>query len=202
MGPEELRRAIAGTSAYLGAVADRDWQTPLPHLELDVASTVAHVAEVCLWYAIDLSARGADLEPVDHRVEPDSAPADLIRTLTTYGEILLLVVEAAPPEARGFHPYGLADASGFAAMACDELLVHTDDVARALEEPFHPEPGLAAAVLERIFPWAPTGGDPWDSLLWANGRTELLGRGRLQDWRWHCAPLSEWDGERPAGVEA
>jgi hypothetical protein len=39
--------------------------------------------------------------------------------------------------------------------------------------------------------------DPWRLLLWANGRIALGERPRLQRWRWHCAPLSEWDGQPP-----
>ncbi|MBK1786816.1 hypothetical protein [Prauserella cavernicola] len=98
---------------------------------------------------------------------------------------------------RGWHPWGNADASGFAAMACDELLVHTDDVARGLGVPFAPRLELVDATLRRLFPWAPEGQDPWQTLLWANGRAALPGHPRLEKWRWHCAPLSEWDGHTP-----
>jgi Mycothiol maleylpyruvate isomerase N-terminal domain len=57
---------------------------------------------------------------------------------------------------------------------------------------------LARAIVERLFPWAPVGGDPWPALLWANGRIELPGHPRQARWRWHCAPLEEWDGVNPA----
>ena len=49
------------------------------------------------------------------------------------------------------------------------------------------------------FPWAPADADPWAALLWANGRIDLPGQQRQVDWRWHCAPLEEWDGLNPAG---
>ena len=108
-------------------------------------------------------------------------------------------VEAAPPGLRGYHPFGSPDPEGFAAMGCDELLVHGDDAARGLGVPFTPDRRLAAAVLARLFPWHPVGpdDDPWDLLLWANGRTEFPGRPRQSRWRWHCAPLSEWEGTGP-----
>lgn len=82
-------------------------------------------------------------------------------------------------------------------MACDELLVHTADAAEGLGAVFQPDPALAAATLRRLFPWAPTDLAPWPALLWANGRLELPGKPRLTRWRWHCAPLAEWDGVAP-----
>jgi hypothetical protein len=36
------------------------------------------------------------------------------------------------------------------------------------------------------------------ALLWANGRVALPGHPRQARWRWHCAPLEEWDGVNPA----
>lgn len=80
-----------------------------------------------------------------------------------------------PPHARGFHPMGAADPSGFAAMACDEILVHTHDAGTGLEADFRPSAALAARVLTRLFPWHEPGDDPWTTLLWANGRLDLPG---------------------------
>ncbi len=59
--------------------------------------------------------------------------------------------------------------------------------------------GRADAVMARLFPWHALGpgDDPWQVLLWANGRIDLEGRPRQARWRWHCAPLSEWDGAVP-----
>jgi hypothetical protein len=139
------------------------------------------------------------LDTMELRVPTSTAQAELVRTIGAFATVLAGVVDASPPEARGWHPFGLADASGFAAMACDELLVHTDDAARGLEVPFTAPPELARVTLERLFPWAPTDADPWAALLWANGRTDLPGQPRQVDWRWHCAPLEEWDGRNPAG---
>ena len=62
---------------------------------------------------------------------------------------------------------------------------------------FHADELLSSAVLTRLFPWAPTDGDPWSALLWATGRGELPGREPVTSWRWHCAPLAEWDGTQP-----
>jgi hypothetical protein len=78
-------------------------------------------------------------------------------------------------------------------MACDELLVHTDDAARGLGSEFYPDSALAGRVLARLFPWH----DPWQTLLWANGRIDLPGRRNQAAWAWHCAPIAEWDGTPP-----
>ncbi|MFR9804744.1 hypothetical protein ACL02T_21030 [Pseudonocardia sp. RS010] len=56
---------------------------------------------------------------------------------------------------------------------------------------------LTAHVLRRLVPWAPHEGRSWPTLRWANGRTSRGARPRLETWRWHCAPLAEWDGTGP-----
>ena len=151
---------------------------------------MAHAAEAGLWYSIDLTAGGKDLQAVEHRVKPDRPPAELIDTLETYATIAATVIGAAAPDARGFHPMGTADPSGFAGMTCDELLIHTDDAGRGLERRFDPPPELAEAVLRRLFPWVDVGSDPWAQLLWANGRIALR---RATTARWLAMAL------RPAG---
>jgi hypothetical protein len=104
------------------------------------------------------------------------------------------VIRGMPPEACGYHGQP-TDADGFAAMHCDEVLVHGYDIARGLGIAFAPPPDLARCVRDRLFPWTPAG-DPWTTLLWCNGRMALPDHARLTDWLWHPAPLSAWDGTR------
>ena len=77
--------------------------------------------------------------------------------------------------------------------------MHGDDAARGLGAAFTADSRLAAAILARLFPWLGVGPgeDPWEVLLWANGRIDLAGRAHQGRWRWQCAPLSEWDGPAP-----
>jgi hypothetical protein len=190
-------QAASECRAFLGGTLDRGWTLPIPDMDWTVAQAVAHIGEGLLWYATDLAAGPRELSAMDLRVRPETAPADLVAVLGSYATVLARVIDGAAPGARGWHPAGLADASGFAAMACDELLVHTDDAARGLGLAFTPTETLSRATLRRLFPWAPGDADPWQALLWANGRADLPGQERQTGWRWHCAPLAEWDGINP-----
>lgn len=122
----------------------------------------------------------------------------MLTQLRAATEVLARVVDAAGPDERGFHDWGLADASGFAGMGCAEMLLHAGDVAEDQGLDWAPPSALADAVRVRLFPWAPDDTDPWAALLWATGRGELPGQDPVTSWRWHCAPLDEWDGTRPS----
>ena len=115
--------------------------------------------------------------------------------LTVFSYVFAEAIDAAPSEARGFHGAGMADASGFAAMGCDEILVHGNDMMSGLRAAFIPPEDLCERVLRRLFPWAPADVAGWSGLLWANGRIALDAHGRVDDlWYWHSAPLETWDG--------
>jgi uncharacterized protein (TIGR03083 family) len=201
MSGDDVRTTAAACRAFLAGAVGRDWTVPVPGMRWTVAETVAHVAQGLLWYAADLSAGPRELSTMDLRVRPDSPPADLVATIGAHATVLAATLDAAPADARGWERWGLPDADGFAAIACDELLVHTDDAARGLGLAFTAPPAQAEATLRRLFPWAPTGTDPWATLLWANGRADLPDQPRQTDWRWHCAPLAEWDGTNPRTVD-
>jgi uncharacterized protein (TIGR03083 family) len=194
---DDVLAAMAACHGFLVAAVDEDWTVPVPDLDFTVASVVAHAANGPLWYALDLWGGPADDAAFDLKVRPDAANSALIVSLSSAARVCAASVDAAPPDTRGFHPFGAADPAGFAAMACDELLVHTDDAARGLGLRFVPDPGLAGRVLARLFPWHDPDGDPWQTLLWANGRISLPGRPSQTGWIWHCAPLADWDGRVP-----
>jgi uncharacterized protein (TIGR03083 family) len=180
---------------FLQQAAAADWGVPVPGLDFTVTSVVAHAANGPLWYALDLWGGPSDDAAFDLKVRRDAANTALVTSLRSAARVCAASVDAAPGETRGFHPAGAADPSGFAAMACDELLVHTDDAARGLGLPFSPDPGVAERVLRRLFPWHDPGDDPWLTLLWANGRIDRPGHPSQKGWTWHCAPLRDWDGK-------
>jgi hypothetical protein len=74
--------------------------------------------------------------------------------------VLAAVARASKPGVRAFHPAGMADAEGFLAMGCDEILVHTGDIAEGLGIAVAPPADLCQRVVARLFPWAPTDVDP------------------------------------------
>ncbi|MGF1597829.1 MAG: hypothetical protein ACFCVK_13005 [Acidimicrobiales bacterium] len=157
------RRWFVKDLGQAGAEAMRahDWDVPVPDLGLSVAGVVAHAAG-------DVSGTPSTSRPgatTCRRSNSTSGlpplPDGLVATLTAYANVVAAVMETSPPTARGIHPMGSADPSGFAAMACDKLLIHTDDAARGLSLAFSPPPDLARSVLARLFPWVEPITEPW-----------------------------------------
>jgi Mycothiol maleylpyruvate isomerase N-terminal domain len=192
-----VRQASSECTSFLDSLTDRDWTARIPDMDWDVSTAIGHAAAALIWYSMDLRAGVDELMTPEIGVKPDSDPRELVRTIRTASYVLASVIENTGPEVRGFHGWGMADASGFRGMACDELLVHTDDAARGLGTEFSPSPEIARITVERLFPWAHSGEDPWATLKWANGRGSLPDRPKLAKWHWHCAPVSEWDGVDP-----
>ena len=195
MTGDELRRA-AGLAQQLIAQAP-DPRAPVPLMADDVAGVVSHLVTTLVSYAQDLAAGPVRTDAFTLSGRPDADLPERLRQLGGAAEVLARTVDAAAPGDRGWHAWGIADASGFAGMGCAELLVHAGDVAEALALPWAPPADLADAVLARLFPWAETDGEPAAILRWATGRSALPACEPLASWRWHCAPLEEWDGVRP-----
>jgi hypothetical protein len=177
--------------------ADADWELPAGELEWSCRTTLAHVLAALLYYAINLATRSTELR-FSGQADPSLPIPELLDALKGRADVLAVVCAAAPPGARGAHDWGVPDASGFAALACDEMLLHTSDIALGLTASFDPPREVCARVLARLFPWAPEGGDSWEVLRWANGRLALESRRRLTStWVSHPSPLDEWDGQDP-----
>jgi hypothetical protein len=194
---DDILAAAAACCDLLGPAVGADWSAAVPGLDFTVAEVVAHAANGPLWYAVDLWSGTGDDTAFDLVVGRDASNAALLFSLRVAARICAVSVDAAPGSLRGFHPAGAADPSGFAAMACDELLIHTDDAARGLGLRFAPDQGLAGRVLARLFPWHDPDSDPWQTLRGANGRIERPGQPSQQGWQWHCAPLADWGGQAP-----
>jgi hypothetical protein len=193
---DDLRAATAAVQELFAQVPDGGAAVPL--LATDVTGVAHHITSCLTWYAQDLVAGRVEVSAFDLVRRPDVELGEMRTQLGAAAEVLARVVDAADPDERGAHSWGLADASGFAGMGCAELLLHTWDVAEGRGLDWAPPTPLADSVVTRLFPWAPTDADPWAALLWATGRAELPGREPVTSWRWHCAPLSEWDGTQPA----
>jgi hypothetical protein len=198
MTGDDVLAAEAECRSFLVPHVGADWSGAVPGLDHTVASVVAHAANGPLWYALDLWGGPGDDAAFDLKVRAGAANDALMVSLRSAARVCAASVDAAPAGMRGFHPAGAADASGFAALACDEMLIHTDDAARGLGLTFTPDGELAGRVAARLFPWHDPGAeDQWQLLRWANGRIDLPGRPSQKGWKWHCAPLADWDGRQP-----
>ncbi|GIG87692.1 maleylpyruvate isomerase N-terminal domain-containing protein [Plantactinospora endophytica] len=192
---DDLETAVASVVDALRPGTDRDWTVPADGLDWDCWHTGEHLGDCLLSYAMQLAARPADrYVRFLANVDKEATPAQVLEFVEGSGQVLAAMVRTAPTSVRAWHPQGMADPAGFAGMGCVELLLHGDDIARGLGLAFTPPAELCARVLARMFPQvAPelTGVDPWPALCWATGRTELPGRPRLHEWRWHAARPGE-----------
>lgn len=196
VGPQDVRAAAAACRDALAGYVDRDWSVRAGELDWSCRQTLDHIPNALVFYASHLAIAAREKLPRTRDGGERLTVAELLVSVEVTAAVLEHVIRAAPASTRAFHPAGMADPSGFAAMGCDEVLIHTADIAAGFGIDFRPPEELCGRVLARLFPWAPTDVGPWESLLWANGRTALPGLGRQDDnWHLHCAPLSEWDGQ-------
>ncbi|MFH9352866.1 maleylpyruvate isomerase N-terminal domain-containing protein [Kitasatospora sp. NPDC017646] len=202
--PDDLARTLRlAVDTLAGAPADADWSRPAGTLGWSCWETVEHLADDLLAYAAQLgparppreryvpfvATRRSPGAPNNFvRAEPADGVPGLLEVLDACGGLMVAVARVAPPRARAYHPWGLADASGFVAMSLVETLVHLHDVAQGLGLPWDPPAEVCARTLARLFPDVPVGADPWPTLLWATGRTALPGLPQRTDWRWYAGP--------------
>ena len=191
--PDDLIHAADCCVDALALHADADWAVPAGDLDWTCRRTLGHIVDALTFYTDHLATRAVERRPFKRDVGPDATVQQLLSFVRSQASVLARVCEASP-DVRAYHAAGMADATGFVAMGCDEILVHTNDVGTALGSSFTPDPDLSAKVVARLFPWAPDHPDAWERLLWCNGRMALPHHDRLTgDWSWWCRPLDEWD---------
>jgi hypothetical protein len=177
---------------------DRDWTRRIQDLEWTVAQAVAHIGESLLWYATDLAAGPRELSAMDLSVRPETAPPDLVAVLGSY------VRHRPRPGDRRRRARSAWLASG---RSRRHLRVRGHGLRRAAGAYRGRRPRAGPVVhpvggAERGDPPAPVpvGAHrrrPVAGPAVANGRVDLPGQERQTGWRWHCAPLAEWDGVNP-----
>lgn len=195
--PDDLRAASGLVVAALRphARAEERWEAPAGTLQWTCRRTLDHISDVLALYAGYVARRATGVIPALRNGDPAASVSELLETLRTTTAVLARLLEHMAEGERAFHQAGIADRSGWLAMACDEVLVHGADVAAGLGIPFTVPGELAGAVVKRLFPWAPEEGDAWRRLRWANGRADLPGTPNPgPDWWWHPAPLEDWPG--------
>lgn len=200
MREDDLRLTTALCQTTLRPAVERDWTARAGDLEWTCRRTLDHITDALMFYAAQLATRATERRFPLRNGDPAATVPELIEVMGSAAALLAEVARAAGPDARAFHPAGMSDADGFRGMGCEELLLHTDDIAQGLGLTFTPPLDLCQRIIARVFPWAPDAAeepDRWRALRWACGRTSLPGRSRLgPDWWYQAAPLAEWDGTR------
>ncbi|AJT66557.1 maleylpyruvate isomerase N-terminal domain-containing protein [Streptomyces chattanoogensis] len=171
--------------AALLEASDRDWSHPAHELDWTCRQTLDHLALGLIGYTGLLIARPDDRYiTLFASLDPQAPVHTCLEGLRIAATLLTSTVRGTAADARAWHPWGHSDATGFAAMGITELSVHTHDITRALGHPWAPPDDSSAAVLTRLFPDAPSGHSPSDTLLWCTGRGTLPGLPRRTDWQW------------------
>ncbi|WP_424210808.1 maleylpyruvate isomerase N-terminal domain-containing protein [Streptomyces sp. BI20] len=183
---ELVRTAAEESTAALEKGADRNWSGTAGDLQWSARETLSHIALGVVGYAGLLIARPTDRYITLFGSIDSQAPAPAaLEGIRIAGTLLATTVDTTPEEVRAWHPYGHSDRTGFAAMGALELLVHGRDIARGLDLDWSIPDELAAPVVSRLFPDAPTGHAPTDTLLWCTGRVALPDLPRRNGWRWN-----------------
>ncbi|WP_433608816.1 maleylpyruvate isomerase N-terminal domain-containing protein [Dactylosporangium sp. CA-139114] len=202
----DVLRAVSLVRTAFADVPDDGWDRPAGTLSWTCWETMEHMADDLFAYAGQIAVPDSPEDtyvPFAWRplreggpantifVEAKSGTLGLLRSLSACGAMLAAVVDAAPASRRGYHPYGVSDPEGFAAMGVVEVLVHAWDVADSVNRAWTPPADLCRGVLDRLFVEVPERDDPWLVLLWATGRAELPGRAARTSWRWDGRPPAQ-----------
>jgi hypothetical protein len=142
--------------AALRAATAEDWDQRAGQLDWSVRATVAHMVDVLGFYALHLASGSPVRLRVDIRPHDGATSSEMLDTLHAAAWLLGLIVGVSPGQVRAWHLFGPSDPPGFAAMACDELLIHTYDVMAGLGRQFAASEALVWPILHRLFPDAPT----------------------------------------------
>lgn len=200
MHPDDLPATAALCRDTLRQWLDRDWSVPAGDLEWSCRRALDHIVDVPIFLGGNAAMRSTSRVKPVRNGDPNADIPDLLDAVVTSATMLERICAGMNPDDRGFHPAGQADAEGFRAQGCAEILQHTYDIANGFGESFRAPQELCARIVARLFPWAPDASehaDRWEALLWSAGRIPLPGRERLDpNWWIQAAPLDEWDGQR------
>lgn len=200
MQPEDLPATAALCRDTLAPWLGCDWSVLAGELEWDCRRTLDHIIDVPIFLGGNAALRSMSRVLPIRNGDPDAELANMLDAVVTSATMLERICAGMEPEERGFHPAGQADAEGFRAQGCAEILQHTWDIATGFGESFRAPEEVCSRIVTRLFPWAPGQDehpDRWEALLWSAGRIALPGRERLgPDWWIQAAPLDEWDGTR------
>ena len=183
--PAHLDQAALESTTALDAGIALDWSVQAHGVDWTCQGMAEHIADCQISYALLVTSRSVDrYPPLETRLDQRVGPGEIVSALRASATLLSAVITATPADIVVWHPAGMADLSAVAGMGIIEALVHTWDIATALNLPYSPDAELCAATVARMFPEVRTTADPWLDLLWATGRHEALARPRRTDWQW------------------
>jgi hypothetical protein len=160
-------------------------------LDWDVALTVTHIAGHLTKATTYLASASTTWSPLVISGDPRATNDQLLDGVESAARGLAFVAAQVDRSTRGFHAWGMGDATAFLARGANEVLVHGWDVASGLDIAFDPPPEVCAPIVRRRFPWVAEDVDPWATLLTAEGREGG------QHWIPVELPLENWDGVAP-----
>jgi hypothetical protein len=201
IGPADLITASDHLTDVMMPARSADWSVPAAGLTWHVRTTMEHLVDVLGFYILHLLPPSSERLPIDVACHEQLSNGQVLGIVRTEARGLATAAQLLDPTTRAFHFHGETDVSGFLALACSEVLVHGHDAARALGRRLEPRPVLVRKVLGRLFPTAPTDTEPWQTLLWATGRTSLPGQPDVgSGWTYRTAPLSQSPVRHPCGL--
>jgi hypothetical protein len=181
------RTALADCLSILRLHSDADWSPQAVHSDETILGVGAHIADTLIAYAGQIASQPSDhWVPIHSVLDDGTGVHGLLEAIASSGRIFDVIAEHAPSTTRAFHSWGMSDTEGFLAMACVELLVHTNDVVSSLEGEFSVDDELVEPVLHRLFRDVPTGGSRWEALLWSTGRIAIPSHPQQASWRWYA----------------
>jgi hypothetical protein len=193
---DDLDTTVSAATSALLEVVEQDWNIPAAGLTWTCRGTIEHVADDLFAYAGQIATSKPEVNTyvsfdfyADREGEPECAVhakrdrgnAGLVQILDACGGMLCALARTRPGHVRGWHPSGVSDPHGFAAMGTVEVLLHLYDVAEPLGLAWHPPADVVRRVLGRLFPQATSDADPWQILLQVTGRDPER---PVDSWRW------------------
>jgi hypothetical protein len=165
-----LEQTAAVVVDFLLPFADADWSVQAGTLEWDVDQTIAHMAGLMAKHTLYLASQSPRFIPVKTPAWEGVPQRTRIDAITDLARGEVQVARHAPVGAIAYHVSGMQSAESYVAAGCEELLVHTYDVASGLDTPFNPSDVLCRPVLRTLHPDAAGDAKPWPTLLWLNNR--------------------------------
>jgi hypothetical protein len=152
---DDLDSVVGRACHALANAAGRDWDVPAAGLAWSCRATVEHVADDLFAYAGQIATSTPEVDtylPFDCYADREGEPLCTVHAKRDRGNAGVV-----------------------------QVLLHLYDVAGPLDLRWDPDPDVARRVLERLFPDAPTDGEPWPTLLRVTGRDPSS---PLDSWRW------------------